>query len=200
MKVARRNERARIYTNQARERQEEQQRKLALHVQEFRAFEALVETAPCMGLLVLRADLHGVVLYASAPLEQQLLGLLHEQMLGQALWAHMHPADHGRVAAALSDLILMLVPPAKALHCRLLRRSSGLNGAAPAPALEGQQVQQANKRKRKEQQQGQGKQGGGSATSLVTVKEGDTEYVRVRLNMRNGTQGVVVSVWPEARW
>lgn len=191
--MARRNERARIYTHQARERQEEQQRRLEVHVREFRAFEALVEAAPRMGMLVLRADLHAVVLYASKPLER-LLGLRHEQMLGEALWAHMHPSDRGHVAAALGDLILTLMAPKRALSCRL--RRSGLV-AGPALAAEGE-VQ--GKRKRKEQRGGQGKQGESSATSVVTVTEGGTEYVRVRLNMRNGTQGIVVSVWPEAQW
>jgi PAS domain-containing protein len=181
--VARRNERARIYTNQARQRAEDQQRELEQELVGFRRFAAIVETAPHMGLLVLRADLHALVLYASEPV-QRLLGLRHEAILGQPLWAFLHQRDHARVAAALGDLILTLVAPKKAMAC-LLRRADA--GASKASA-------KGNAKARKKRGPPAGGPGG---EDVVVVQEGREQYVRVTLNVRNGTQGLIVSVWPE---
>lgn len=186
--MARRNERARIYTNQARARQEELQRELESELQEFRLYAVLVEQAPQVGLLVLRADLHAVVLYANRPLEQ-LLGLRHEAMLGQPLWSYLHPADHARLAGPMGDLILTLTPPQQAIRCRLRRAAGG-------------EAKAGGKRKKAA---GAGvfavAAAGTAAPAPVVVREEDGhEYLRVRFNMRNGMQGLVCSVWPEARW
>ncbi len=172
--MARRNERARIYTCQARQRQEDQQRELEKELVTFRLFASMVEHAPHMGLLVLRADLHAVVLFASDPLER-MLGLRREALLGEPLWQHMHPQDHARLAGVMGDLILTLVPPTKGVRCRLRR------AGPPRPPPQ----------KRK------GGPAAGTAAAVVKA-EGMEEWVWATINLRNGIQGLVCSVWPDA--
>ena len=37
----------------------------------------------------------------------------------RSLWELLHPDDHAAVTAALSNVILLMTPPARPLYCRL---------------------------------------------------------------------------------
>ena len=71
-RVQRRKERARLYSNVARERYEQLQRELEGDVAAMRMFQALVEEAPQM-VAVLSMDVHCLVLYANAAFKHQLV-------------------------------------------------------------------------------------------------------------------------------
>ena len=70
-RVERRKQRARIYSNVARERYDRLQQELEGDVAAMRMFQALVEEAPQM-VAVLSTDVHCLVLYANAAFTRQL--------------------------------------------------------------------------------------------------------------------------------
>ena len=124
-KVERRKARARVYYYHARKRDEAKRQALAEDVDMMQVFRHIVEDAPDM-MAVVSPDLNCFLLYANEAFER-VLGFLPDRLLGQPLWALVHPEDHPALKQAMTAVIL--APDRKAflapLSCFLASTTEG---------------------------------------------------------------------------
>ncbi|GAB5033873.1 pas pac sensor signal transduction histidine kinase [Nannochloropsis oceanica] len=115
-KQERRKARARLYSAQARERQECEMKELRVMVEALSAYKLIVEEAPDM-MCVLSAEREEKILYANSAFAR-LLGLVPASLLGRRLGEMVHAEDLKEVLAAFTTTLLSTDTVAKTT-CRL---------------------------------------------------------------------------------